>query len=33
MVNTLTGVEIDGPCHDPESDRQKDELFERVRGI
>jgi len=26
-------VEIDGPCHDPEADRLKDEQFTRVRGI
>lgn len=26
-------VEIDGPCHDPEKDRRRDEWFTRVRGI
>jgi very-short-patch-repair endonuclease len=26
-------IEIDGPCHDPEKDRRRDEWFERVRGI
>jgi very-short-patch-repair endonuclease len=26
-------VEIDGPCHDPEEDRRKDAIFERMRGI
>lgn len=26
-------VEIDGPCHDPEADRIKDETFTRVRNI
>jgi len=26
-------IEIDGPCHDPEKDRCRDEWFEHVRGI
>jgi very-short-patch-repair endonuclease len=26
-------VEIDGPCHDAEKDRRRDEWFTRVRGI
>lgn len=26
-------IEIDGPCHDPEKDKSRDECFERVRGI
>jgi very-short-patch-repair endonuclease len=26
-------IEIDGPCHDPEEDRRRDEWFTRVRGI
>lgn len=26
-------IEIDGPCHDPEKDRRRDECFERARGI
>ena len=26
-------IEIDGPCHDPEMDRIKDEQFTRTRGI
>jgi very-short-patch-repair endonuclease len=26
-------IEIDGPCHDSENDRRRDEWFERARGI
>jgi very-short-patch-repair endonuclease len=26
-------IEIDGPCHDPEKDRRRDEWFTRERGI
>ena len=26
-------VEVDGPYHNPEKDRQRDEWFTRVRGI
>jgi very-short-patch-repair endonuclease len=26
-------IEIDGPCHDPEEDRRRDEWFEHARGI
>jgi very-short-patch-repair endonuclease len=26
-------VEIDGPCHDPAADRDRDEAFEQARGI
>jgi very-short-patch-repair endonuclease len=26
-------IEIDGPCHDPERERRRDEWFTRVRGI
>lgn len=26
-------IEIDGPCHDPQKDRRRDEWFTRVRGI
>ena len=26
-------IELDGPCHDPEKDKSRDQWFERVRGI
>jgi len=26
-------IEIDGPCHDPETDQRRDRWFEQVRGI
>ena len=26
-------IEIDAPCHDPETDQRRDEWFERARGI
>ena len=26
-------IEIDGPCHDPEKDKRRDQWFEQVRGI
>jgi very-short-patch-repair endonuclease len=26
-------IEIDGPCHDPEKDKRRDEWFTRERGI